>query len=150
MDFSFVFFFFSLRSRHTSCALVSGFQTCPLPIFALRAAEIERERIAPVAAGLDLTALNFRYRLSGDKPDWRPVRVFDDGRQIFIEFGEGIATGDMPPLFAADEKGAAELLTYCVHGRFMIVHRLLERGELRMGAGRSAPKEITTGRTSGR
>jgi type IV secretion system protein VirB9 len=21
----------------------------------------------------------------GDKPDWRPVRVFDDGRQIFIE-----------------------------------------------------------------
>src|SRR3546814_1055819 len=27
------FFFFSSRSRHTSCALVPGVQTCALPIF---------------------------------------------------------------------------------------------------------------------
>ena len=111
-------------------------------LIALRAAAAERERVAPVAAGLDLGALNFRYRLSGDKPDWRPVRVFDDGRQIFIEFGDGIAVGDMPPLFAADGKGAAELLNYRVHGRFMIVDRLFERGELRMGAGRAARKVV--------
>src|SRR3546814_15184429 len=35
-----------------------------------------------VFISLDLAALNFRYRLSGDKPAWRPVRVFDDGRQL--------------------------------------------------------------------
>src|SRR3546814_8474150 len=28
-----IFFFFSSRSRHTSCALVTGVQTCALPIF---------------------------------------------------------------------------------------------------------------------
>src|SRR3546814_5887049 len=28
----FVFFFFSSRRRHTSCALVTGVQTCALPI----------------------------------------------------------------------------------------------------------------------
>src|SRR3546814_10204342 len=28
------FFFFSSRRRHTSCALVTGVQTCALPIFA--------------------------------------------------------------------------------------------------------------------
>src|SRR3546814_10212971 len=28
------FFFFSSRRRHTRCALVTGFQTCALPIFA--------------------------------------------------------------------------------------------------------------------
>src|SRR3546814_6008939 len=28
-----VFFFFSSRRRHTSCALVTGVQTCALPIF---------------------------------------------------------------------------------------------------------------------
>src|SRR3546814_5100168 len=28
-----VFFFFSSRSRHTRCALVTGVQTCALPIF---------------------------------------------------------------------------------------------------------------------
>src|SRR3546814_10368011 len=30
----FIFFFFSSRRRHTSCALVTGVQTCALPIYA--------------------------------------------------------------------------------------------------------------------
>ena len=111
-------------------------------LIALRAAEAERERVAPVAAGLDLAALNFDYRLSGDKPAWRPVRVFDDGRQLFIEFREGIAVGDMPPLFATGAKGEAELLNYRVHGRYMIVDRLFDRGELRIGAGKAGRKVV--------
>src|SRR3546814_4878475 len=32
-------FFFSSRRRHTRCALVTGVQTCALPIFALAASE---------------------------------------------------------------------------------------------------------------
>src|SRR3546814_17576562 len=32
--FSFFFFFFSSRRRHTRCALVTGVQTCALPILA--------------------------------------------------------------------------------------------------------------------
>src|SRR3546814_1090158 len=35
--FSFFFFFFSSRRRHTRCALVTGVQTCALPIFPQRA-----------------------------------------------------------------------------------------------------------------
>src|SRR3546814_6077029 len=37
-------FFFSSRRRHTSCALVTGVQTCALPIFLVR----ERHRILKV------------------------------------------------------------------------------------------------------
>lgn len=107
-------------------------------LIALRAAETEWERVAPVAAGLDLAALNFRYRLSGDKPAWRPVRVFDDGRQLFIEFGQDIATGDMPPLFVVGGNGGAELVNYRVKGRYFVVDRLFDRGELRLGAGKKA------------
>src|SRR3546814_11127379 len=33
--FSFLFFFFSIRRRHTRCALVTGVQTCALPICSL-------------------------------------------------------------------------------------------------------------------
>src|SRR3546814_4172448 len=33
----FYFFFFSSRRRHTRCALVTGVQTCALPIFLLEA-----------------------------------------------------------------------------------------------------------------
>src|SRR3546814_15134425 len=33
MSLFFLFFFFSSRRRHTSCALVTGVQTCALPIY---------------------------------------------------------------------------------------------------------------------
>lgn len=61
-----------------------------------------------------------------------------DGRQLFVEFGAAIATADMPPLFAVGEKGATELLNYRVDGRYMIVDRLFDRAELRLGSGRGA------------
>lgn len=107
-------------------------------LIALRAAEAERVRAAPIAGGIDLPSLNFAYRISGDKVAWRPVRAFDDGRQLFIEFGAAVTTDEMPPFFAVGKKGAAELLNYRVQGRFMIVDRLVERGELRLGAGKAA------------
>src|SRR3546814_1095256 len=37
----FVFFFFSSRRRHTRCALVTGVQTCALPISLLGGAEVQ-------------------------------------------------------------------------------------------------------------
>ena len=92
-------------------------------LIALRAAEVDRERALPVAGGIDFAGLNFAYRISGDKAAWRPQRVFDDGRQLFVEFGVGIATDEMPPLFIMGDKGVAELVNYRVHGRFMIVDR---------------------------
>src|SRR3546814_2758799 len=36
------FFFFSSRRRHTRCALVTGVQTCALPIFLHRYCDAER------------------------------------------------------------------------------------------------------------
>lgn len=107
-------------------------------LIALRAVEAERERAAPVAGGINFADLNFAYRISGDRAAWRPQRVFDDGRQLFVEFDAAIATGDMPPLFILGENGAAELVNYRVQGRFMIVDRLFERAELRLGSGRGA------------
>ena len=109
-------------------------------LIALQMAEAEAARLAPVAAGLELAALDFRYRIWGDKVGWRPVRAFDDGRQTFIEFAADIAVGEMPPLFLLGAKDAAELVNYRVDGRYMIVDRLFDRAELRLGAGRSAKR----------
>lgn len=106
-------------------------------LIALRNAEVEAERTAPVAAGIDFSGLNFDYRLAGDRPPWRPVRVFDDGRQVFVEFPPAVATGDMPPLFVIADS-SAELVNYRVQGRFMVVDRLFDMAELRLGSGRSA------------
>src|SRR3546814_12713313 len=44
------FFFFSSRRRHTSCALVTGVQTCALPILPHDSALYREEAFGPVAA----------------------------------------------------------------------------------------------------
>ena len=86
-----------------------------------------------IERGLTLEGLNFDYRLSGDSPDWKPVRVFDDGRQVFIQMPEDIATTDMPPLFVLGADGDAELVNYRVRGNYYVVDRLFRAAELRLG-----------------
>lgn len=86
-----------------------------------------------IAKGLALGDLNFGYRIEGDKPDWRPVRVFDDGRQVYIQMPAAIATTDAPPLFVVGRKGGAELVNYRVKDNYYIVDRLFSRAELRHG-----------------
>lgn len=102
-------------------------------LIALRQARADAIGAAPVAAGIDLSTLNFRYAIDGNRPDWRPLRAFDDGVRVFIEFPESIAQGELPPLFVIGTKGEAELVNYRVSGRYMIVDRLFARAELRLG-----------------
>lgn len=110
------------------------------PLIALRAANGEAGRAMSVAGGIDPAALDFRYRIEGDRPAWRPVRAFDDGQQVFIEFPDGIGTTDMPPLFVRGSDGSAELVNYRVQGRYMVVDRLFGTAELRLGTKKSAQR----------
>src|SRR3546814_14398552 len=57
----FWFFFFSSRRRHTSCALVTGVQTCALPISSMhgRLCRFGDCRSAPIQDGLPGYALFF-------------------------------------------------------------------------------------------
>ena len=66
-------------------------------LIALRRQNTIAEAAAPAASGVDLELLNFRYSIEGDNPAWRPLRAFDDGRQVFIEFPHGISRGDRRP-----------------------------------------------------
>jgi len=98
---------------------------------------------APVSAAVAVDRLNFNYRISGDKPTWRPLRAFDDGRQTWIEFSPTLAVGEAPPLFILGDKGEAELVNYRVSGRYYIVDRLFGAAELRLGAKKQKIVRIT-------
>jgi type IV secretion system protein TrbG len=87
----------------------------------------------PVATGVDISALNFRYRIEGDSPAWRPLRAFDDSRQVFIEFPSGISQGELPPLWIIGAEGDGQLVNYRVKGNHMIVDRLFAAAELKLG-----------------
>ncbi|MBW4331113.1 P-type conjugative transfer protein TrbG [Stakelama sp. CBK3Z-3] len=97
----------------------------------------------PVAAGLAPENLRFDYRIDGDRPAWRPLRAFDDGHQVFIEFPADLATGEAPPLFLIGPNGEAELVNYRLRGRFYIVDRLFDAAELRLGERRQQIVRIT-------
>ena len=102
-------------------------------LIALRQQNATADAAAPVATGVDINALNFRYRIEGDNPAWRPLRAFDDGRQVFIEFPTGIAQGELPPLWVIGAEGDGQLVNYRVKGNHMIVDRLFAAAELRLG-----------------
>lgn len=96
-------------------------------------AETERS----VQAGIDPASLDFHYHLTGDRPSWRPVRAFNDGQQVYIEFDRSIAQSEMPPLFQVGPDGKSmELINYRVRGNYMIVDQLFSAAELRMGSGK--------------
>ena len=108
-------------------------------LMALRAKNESARRAEPVAMRVDLSRLRFGYAISGDHPSWRPVRAFDDGRRVYIEFPPGIGAGEMPPLFILGPKGQSELVNYQVRPPYYIVDRLFAAAELRLGA---APQQI--------
>ncbi len=83
--------------------------------------------------GLDLERLRFRYDITGDDAPWRPVRAFDDGYKVYIQFPARLDQGEAPPLFVVGPEGDAELVNYRVRGRYYIVDRLFAAAELRLG-----------------
>lgn len=88
---------------------------------------------APIASGLAIKQLRFNYAIRGDRPAWRPLRVFDDGSKTYVEFPASLATGEAPPLFVIGTDGKAELVNYRLRERFYVVDRIFEAAELRLG-----------------
>lgn len=114
-----------------------------------------RTRALPVAqpapaptSPVDPPALNFDYKISGDRPAWRPTQVFDDGAKVVIIFPAQIAQTDLPPLFVLGAAGKPELVAYRVVGRQVVVDRLFERAELRLGDKRKQ-RRVTITRVGG-
>ncbi|AVO48768.1 MULTISPECIES: P-type conjugative transfer protein TrbG [Melaminivora] len=90
---------------------------------------------APVDSGLSLEKIRFRYAVSGSNPPWKPLRAFDDGEKVYIQFPPGIAQGELPPLFVIGAQGDGQLVNYRFRSPYYIVDRLFGAAELRLGGG---------------
>ncbi len=101
-------------------------------------AETEAATTAVADAGINIEQLRFRYRIEGDAP-WKPVRVFDDGAKVYIQFPSGLAQSEAPPLFVIGPDGKPALVNYRVRGTTYIVDRLFAAAELRLG---TAPQRV--------
>jgi len=89
---------------------------------------------APIDTGLSLENLRFRYAIDGTNPPWKPLRAFDDGEKVYIQFPASITQGELPPLFVIGAQGDGQLVNYRFRSPYYIVDRLFGAAELRLGA----------------
>ncbi len=99
-----------------------------------------------LATGEALANLDFNFRVDGDRPRWRPVRVYTDGVKTYIQLPTAVATAGAPVLVALGPDGGEQLVNYRMVGDRYVVDRVLERAVLLTGVGRSQERvEITHG-----
>lgn len=138
-----------LRSTEKTYMASVSWQYPQDQLIALRRQNAAALAAQPVAAGIDIAALNFRYDIEGDLPAWRPLRAFDDGSKVYIEFPSGIRQGEMPPLFIVGAGGQSELVNYRARQNYYVVDRLFAAAELRLG-GKDSERRVRIVRTDGR
>lgn len=106
--------------------------------YALSMAEKERERerrTLPVTQQ-DAATLDFGFRLSGDFPNWRPVRIYTDGSKTYIQFPGTIRSDEMPALVALGPGRTEQLVNYRVVGDRYVVDKVLTSAALISGVGK--------------
>ncbi|MGH8856417.1 MAG: P-type conjugative transfer protein TrbG [Polaromonas sp.] len=102
-------------------------------MLALQRQARDAQAAAPVDSGLSLEQIKFRYAIMGDSPPWKPLRAFDDGQRVYIQFPGGIAQGELPPLFVVGPHGDGQLVNYRFRSPYYVVDRLFGAAELRLG-----------------
>jgi len=94
-----------------------------------------REAARQMATPPTPDALDFNYKVTGADVPWKPVQVFSDKSHTYIQFADNAALdGDMPALFAGDEKNPA-VVNYQTRGSAYVADRVLTRAALAEGTG---------------
>ncbi|MCC6890590.1 MAG: TrbG/VirB9 family P-type conjugative transfer protein, partial [Hyphomicrobiales bacterium] len=138
-----------LRSTEKTYMASVSWQYPQDQLIALRRQNQQAALTQPVASGVDISKLNFRYQIEGDSAPWRPLRAFDDGAKVYIEFPSGVGQGEMPPLFVIGPSGNSELVNYRARQNYYVVDRLFAAAELRLGD-KDSEKRVRIVRTDGR
>lgn len=88
---------------------------------------------------LDLGSLDFAYRfglVAGNKPAWYPERVFNNGRQTFIQFPSSVLKNNapLPMLFVADNnQNYGTMYNWRQKGAYMVIDSVIHQAKLQTG-----------------
>jgi len=98
-----------------------------------------QNNIAEVSAN-DFEKINFNYQIKStslfsNTPNWKPLRVFDDGTHVYIQMPKNLHSLDAPALFLLKPDGKMALVNYRVHHQYYIVDQLFRRAALVVDVG---------------
>ncbi len=92
---------------------------------------------APSSPDVDLSQLDFGYQFSmvqGSKPDWYPIRIFNDGKQTFIQLPATYTSAQMPILYVADSNGNyGTMVNWRYRAPYIITDVVLTKARLQSG-----------------
>jgi type IV secretion system protein TrbG len=80
--------------------------------------------------------LNFNYRIKGDSPNWKPVRVYSDSAKTYIQFPANVKNDQIPALVILDSGHQMQLVNYRMLGNRYVVDLVIDRAALIRGVGR--------------
>ena len=83
-----------------------------------------------------LNNVNFNYKIKGNSPPWRPLRVFDDGNKTYIQMPELASKFTLPVLYLARNK-EMQMVNYRYTKPYFVVDGLFSRAWLISGKGRN-------------
>ena len=107
-----------------------------------------------LATGESAANLDFGFRLSGDNPGWKPVRVYTDGLKTFIEFTPAAMRAEAPALVALASDGgwfskpSSQVVNYRQLGNRFVVDSVLSKAALVSGVGGSETRVTITRESS--
>jgi len=103
-----------------------------------------------LATGESAANLDFGFRLSGDNPGWKPLRVYTDGFKTFIEFTPSAMRAEAPALVALADDGnwfskpSTQFVNYRQMGNKFVVDSVLSKAALVSGVGGSETRVTIT------
>lgn len=85
---------------------------------------------------LDLSIANFDYKISGDNPSWKPVRVFDDGKRTWIQMPNGTDNKSLPTVLVQSASGQDSKYNQAYYSPYIIIDGVFKQAKLIQGVGR--------------
>ena len=88
----------------------------------------------PSGTSVNLGRVNFHYKIKGDTPPWRPLRVFDDSNKTYIEMPAIASRFSLPVLYLARNK-KMQMVNFRYEKPYFVVDGLFSRAWLISGKG---------------
>lgn len=81
--------------------------------------------------------LDFNYHLKGDKPGWRPVRVYSDTSKTYIQLPATAKSDEIPVLLVLGPGNVEQLVNYRLDGDSFVVDKVIQKATLISGIGKN-------------
>ena len=101
---------------------------------------VENRKATVLPTGETIQRLDFGFDVKGDRPAWRPLRVYSDGRKTYIEFPAELRNDEAPALVGIGPDNKAEVMNYRVDGDRYVGDQVVQHVALISGAGRRQVK----------